>query len=587
LLVENSLYVDGYERNAVSVLRFNRPERQIPDGATILSADLILQADQRGHHPPEWPNANSVNAVDTLGLSLVAPAGWFPYQPLDTMLYEAYYTQWFGGAKKVDSFRNDTINVLSYLTDYIDGKYGSSQFVLTQGSGRMHSHHFDSLMVARDEVPSYLTTGYSNYYSTFYNLHYTDTARWPGIKVKYVSPPPFTDTMGAVLEYNSTISCTSVVGRSCYSAITDTVVNPYLYGILGNFRNKNSYGYYASRAESDPAQPTNIRKNGTISGFAPFWTLQGGKWGPVYDTTRWAWTEQATLLTKRGFELENKDRLGRYNSGLYGYGLTLPTAVVHNSRYQEIVFDGFEDYGYSPSSCDSLCQVARPFDFSPYQANMSTAQAHTGLRVGKDSAITMTAPIQAGPDLSDPQLSNTLSSDACLGTRWDGIRATSSIVLPPFMPFAGKKMLLSAWVKEDNSCSCLSYSRDHIQAVFATPSGNNTLTLTPSGNIIEGWQRYEAVVNIPANATGMTLLLQASDSSTTYFDDIRILPYNAKMESFVYDPVNLRLMAELDQDNYATYYEYDDDGILVRVKKETERGIQTVKEVRNALLKDQ
>jgi hypothetical protein len=106
------------------------------------------------------------------------------------------------------------------------------------------------------------------------------------------------------------------------------------------------------------------------------------------------------------------------------------------------------------------------------------------------------------------------------------------------------------------------------------------------GNLVEGWQRYESVVDIPANATQMTLTLQASDSAATYFDDIRIHPYNAQMKSFVYSAVNLRLMAELDENNYATFYEYDDDGTLVRLKKETERGVQTIKESRSALLKE-
>jgi hypothetical protein len=59
------------------------------------------------------------------------------------------------------------------------------------------------------------------------------------------------------------------------------------------------------------------------------------------------------------------------------------------------------------------------------------------------------------------------------------------------------------------------------------------------------------------------------------------------MKSFVYDPVNLRLTAELDENNYATFYEYDDDGALIRLKKETERGVKTIKETRSALLKEQ
>ena len=58
------------------------------------------------------------------------------------------------------------------------------------------------------------------------------------------------------------------------------------------------------------------------------------------------------------------------------------------------------------------------------------------------------------------------------------------------------------------------------------------------------------------------------------------------MKSYVYDPVSLRLMAELDENNYAAFYEYDDDGTLIRVKKETEKGIMTIKETRSALIKD-
>jgi hypothetical protein len=41
-------------------------------------------------------------------------------------------------------------------------------------------------------------------------------------------------------------------------------------------------------------------------------------------------------------------------------------------------------------------------------------------------------------------------------------------------------------------------------------------------------------------------------------------------------------MATLDENNYATFYEYDLQGALVRVKKETEKGIITLNESRNS-----
>nr|MBP7556805.1 hypothetical protein [Chitinophagaceae bacterium] len=71
-----------------------------------------------------------------------------------------------------------------------------------------------------------------------------------------------------------------------------------------------------------------------------------------------------------------------------------------------------------------------------------------------------------------------------------------------------------------------------------------------------------------------------------YVDDIRIHPFNANMKSYVYDPVNLRLLSELDANNYARFYEYDEEGTLIRTKAETEKGIKTITETRSAKQKD-
>jgi len=76
-------------------------------------------------------------------------------------------------------------------------------------------------------------------------------------------------------------------------------------------------------------------------------------------------------------------------------------------------------------------------------------------------------------------------------------------------------------------------------------------------------------------------------SSTSYFDDIRIHPYDGNMKSFAYDYRTSRLMAVLDENNYATFFEYDDEGQLLRNKKETEKGIVTLKETRSRVRKNQ
>jgi hypothetical protein len=54
------------------------------------------------------------------------------------------------------------------------------------------------------------------------------------------------------------------------------------------------------------------------------------------------------------------------------------------------------------------------------------------------------------------------------------------------------------------------------------------------------------------------------------------------MKTFVYDPYTLRMMALLDENNFATFYEYDNEGNLVRTKKETDEKIVTLQEIRSS-----
>lgn len=156
-----------------------------------------------------------------------------------------------------------------------------------------------------------------------------------------------------------------------------------------------------------------------------------------------------------------------------------------------------------------------------------------------------------------------------------------NLMNPLFSPIAGTQVVVGAWVKESQPCYNGGYANSSIEVSFG--GSTQVYTLRPKGNIIEGWQRIEEVIAIPATATSMNIALRATGSVDAYFDDIRVHPFNANLKSFVYNPFNLRLMAELDENNYASFYEYDDDGTLIRVKKETVSGIKTVQETRSTL----
>ncbi len=174
------------------------------------------------------------------------------------------------------------------------------------------------------------------------------------------------------------------------------------------------------------------------------------------------------------------------------------------------------------------------------------------------------------------------------GPRLDGVYVpTCAGCLPTFTPEFDKDYLVSAWVASNSS---LASNSDDIDASIRVVVGNadyslQTLVLEPEGPVIEGWQRISGKIFI-ANSLGQfdidRISVRYSNNGNTpvYFDDLRIHPNICNAKSYVYDSYSARLMAELDENNYALFYEYDDEGLLVRIKRETEKGIVTIQEGR-------
>ncbi|MCO6147929.1 VWA domain-containing protein, partial [Flavobacterium sp. NRK1] len=143
---------------------------------------------------------------------------------------------------------------------------------------------------------------------------------------------------------------------------------------------------------------------------------------------------------------------------------------------------------------------------------------------------------------------------------------------------------MSAWVMEEQNIQVKKYTNAIIHLIFEDENEKVIVDMPflPSGDIIDGWQRIAAKFEIPADTSIMRIELEnASQGIPVYFDDIRLHPLNGSMKSFVYDPETFRLVAEHDSNNYATFYEYDKEGGLVRIKKETSKGVKTIQESRS------
>jgi hypothetical protein len=374
--------------------------------------------------------------------------------------------------------------------------------------------------------------------------------------------------------------------------------NPYVMGLLGNWRGRETYVNFTTRNQTDVPTATDIRRDGTIPNYSPFWVFNTGiGWGAAGKThPTWVRSDQMEMYDARGNEIESRDANDIKSSAAYGYNGTQVVAVTSNAEHKEMTFDSFEDYAFK-NACggDSSYRYDKNIRFfdplaSAEKGSLDWAiidnQSHTGRHaLWMGAGGTFKAGTLLEWDFCPPCTNcgpNGSTSTEALNSSGGGISCLEC--LPIFSLYGTKRYVISYWIATDSSLRCNSIPNPNIDiTVFATgaPVPLKKVSTSP---VIDGWQKVEVLFTTPSG-NGANLAFQLSNQSggSAYFDDIRILPFNAKMKSFTYDIYSRRLMAELDENNYATFYEYDDEGILVRIKRETETGIQTVKEARNYL----
>lgn len=369
----------------------------------------------------------------------------------------------------------------------------------------------------------------------------------------------------------------TTVCRKYIPKLTQTI-NPYAIGMLGNWRQQSVYAYQVGREnlQGDPVLQggTQIRKSGAYSLFNPFWKYdysagqQVWKKNPANDK-RWIASSTVTFLNSKGVESENKDALNRYTAAQFGYLESLPVAVGTNTRYRELGYDGMEDYGFKLDCRPVECPVEH-FSFNRLlngtTISLSNKYAHSG-KHSLELKATATFKKETDNGVTYPLYD-------FLNGRY---QYQSRDMLKGFQPVPGKQYILSFWVKDANP-------RSPSTTMQAVVNGTGLINSAAKWPVVEGWKRIEVPFALAAGTTGFTLDLQPG-GGTVYVDDIRIHPVDGQMKSFAYDPSSQRLMAELDENNFATFYEYDDEGILIRVKKETERGIMTTRETRSSYRK--
>lgn len=380
--------------------------------------------------------------------------------------------------------------------------------------------------------------------------------------------------------------------------------NPYLENMKGNWKPSKTWLPLTDRVSTSIAtSSTNIREDGYFAPVPP----ASGSWdfGWLNDLK---WTTEVTQFHPNGVELENRDILGRYSTELLGYYDQLVTGVAANSQYTQAAFEGFEDYYYNQALRTNInVETPRHFGSDIFISNITDETYHTGKyalkvasgaissRYSTESCDNRTGGDKAGQtrqtksnnyDDSSPNFPLELVNKKAKQPKFNKIKSNTLTLEPypfdncnclqPFNPSPGK-YVATIWVKEGDGYGKLNYDRPSLRI----KTNSQAFDLKAEGNIIDGWQRIHGTFEIRDADTEVSFNFEAGEE-TTYFDDLQIYPFDADMKNFVYDDISLKLLSEIDANGYPNFYEYDQSGHLIRMKKATERGIMTIQESRNA-----
>ncbi|UII80110.1 hypothetical protein [Flagellimonas sp. CMM7] len=229
---------------------------------------------------------------------------------------------------------------------------------------------------------------------------------------------------------------------------------------------------------------------------------------------RWVKLSEVTKYSPNGNALEEQDVLGVYSASKFGYNFTQPVMIGQNARYGEIYFEHFEDKQGSSIS------------------NIVQGVGHSG------------------------NYSQEITS---------GSSIISNVIAQELLSTTGG--WLKFWTK----------SQDELDTPVITVSGTdyNPELVAKTGE----WTLYRVFIDAVSLPQGQQVnMTLAFNNANAYIDDIKFNPKESQTTCFVYDIKSLRLITLFDDQHFGLYYQYNNEGQLVRKLIETERGLKTITE---------
>ncbi len=312
--------------------------------------------------------------------------------------------------------------------------------------------------------------------------------------------------------------------------------NPYQRGMLGKWRSGATYLYendLGLHSDYGSSVPQNYNRG--------VFSMPIFDWNNPAPPSSSGWKRSSVIngYTLNGFPREEENILGNESCVKYGYDKDLPYLIAQNSGYSSCLFESFETRYFLPSG--TWFEDNIPFND---EASEVSGIAHTG-----DFSLRL-KPSETGFFTGYLPYQEDLLNQGIYSRVWVYTDSENKEAIAQNLKFRINKN---------------GYEDYDFQ--FVTHSGEWSLyeCLIPPAELINGQQSF---IYYDFTNSGDQIII----------DDLRIQPQNSTMRAIVYESQDNRIVAELDDQNFALLFQYSTEGKLKRKLKETERGIKTFSE---------
>lgn len=281
-------------------------------------------------------------------------------------------------------------------------------------------------------------------------------------------------------------------------------------------------------------------------------------------STGWRKLSTNTLYDTEHNNIEQEGLNGRKTASKWGYSNRYKLASIANANFNSFTFSGFEDPFTIPST-------------SLHHFGGEVTHGEAAQSVWVDNKLVL----QNGVWITVPSIISP-------HTGFKFAKVEQNTEGPTFFTTnfdVGRTYIAKVWVHNSSPATAAITIRLDGNVGISHVNITKTITKADATNVTVGnWTLMSTEIDVPANFNTLVshqMLVYVSNvagTGTAYFDDFSFHPKDAVITGNVYNEKTGLLIAQLDNDNFATLYNYDNAARLISSYKEYSGGVKKISE---------